>query len=166
MFVKLTRGFVALTFVAVSLVVASPAGAIRAGQPGKFYVTPPTLTVARGTTFTVDVYYDTRGTPVNVVDVQLQYPKGRLTCVSSQPDAAAWDIAFQPAGPCANGKIQIVVGDFSFMDGILHIGTVTFTTTNLLGKAKVAFTAGSMAVSAAGVDASGKAASGVYTVVK
>lgn len=140
------------------------AEAVVAGGQGRLYLQPNAQKLKTGTQFSVDIYLDTKGAPVNAVEVKLTYPKTRLACVSQKADPT-WDISFYPA-PCANGVADIVVGQFSNVTGVVRVGTLTFTAGPVLGKALIKFDPKSGAINPnTQMDIVGVAKGGTYTVV-
>jgi hypothetical protein len=105
---------------------------------------PSSQRVAKGSTFSVDVWEDSLTNPVNAVQANLAYPADKLDFVSIDNTGSPFTVDAQSVG--ANGTIMIARGVFGNVSGSQLVAHIQFKAKNVNSKATVTFTSGSQLI--------------------
>jgi hypothetical protein len=134
-----------IAFLIISLVAPMAAQAAYVGPGGSTGATmkfnPAKVTISRTSAASLRIVVDTKGRPVNAVQIVLSFPDTRLDC-SSFVQGTAWP--FLAAKSCTSSEAKIAVG--TDMGATPFVGkataaTVTFKPTQLTGISRVKFAA-------------------------
>lgn len=102
-------------------------------------------TVSAGSSLVVAVYINGGGTPLNAIQVDLNYPASKLQYVGVNFSGGAFEIGAAAGG--GNGAVSIARGTTSTISGSALVGTVTFKALASSGSATIGVSTSSSLVS-------------------
>lgn len=101
-------------------------------------------TVSAGSSLVVAVYINGGGTPINAIQVDLNYPTSKLQYVGVNFSGGAFEIGAAAGG--GNGAVSIARGTTSTISGSALVGTVTFKALASSGSATIGVSSSSSLV--------------------
>src|SRR3989344_4493429 len=119
------------------------AGSQPASAAGRLYLSPSSLTVSQGSSFSVAVRVNTGGSKVDAAQANLSYPTDKLDYLGVSYGGTAFEIQAESSG--GGGKVKMGRATISAKSGDLLVGTITFRARVSLGSASVSFTSGTEA---------------------
>lgn len=142
----------ALLFGGVGYFILTLTNAASPGAPAAptVYISPITQTIAKNTTFTIEVREDSGTTAINAVQANFTYPTNMLTYVSTNTTNSAFSIEAENTVNTTTGQVNLGRGASggTSLTGDKLIATMTFTTKTVVGTANLTFGTGTVLVDA------------------
>mgnify|MGYP000052315398 CR=1 FL=1 len=150
-----------LTSIAV-LQVREPVG--QAAGTASISLSPASLSVNHGSSFTVEIRENSNTDTVNAVQANLSYDAAKLDFVSIDTTTSAFNLEFENTG--GSGSVRIGRASTTNRTGNQLIAKVTFSAKSVVGATTISFAAGTAIVrSTDNTDILGSSTGGTYTVV-
>jgi hypothetical protein len=136
--------FLVLLVVGVGLLAAyvlSHPSASSVPQLSNLYLNSPSKKLVKGKTYSIAVWVDTKGQPVNAVQADLIYPSSKLSVVGVDSSKSALTISAQ--SQISNGLVKIARGNISSITGKQLVAVVKVKALTNSGKATISFASSS-----------------------